>query len=57
VVAPRRGRPAVEIKTPAPAPGPVAEADIDWIARRCVGRRPDKDAGELVSEMRDENER
>ena len=64
VVITRRGRPVVELKAVRPAtepapqsPHPMTEADIEWLRARRVGRlSPDKDAAELVREMRDEGE-
>ena len=48
IVITRRGQP----------PRPIAEADIEWLRARRVGRTmPKTDAGTLVSEMRDEGER
>jgi hypothetical protein len=39
-------------------PRPIAEADIEWLRARRVGRTlPKTDAGTLVSEMRDEGEK
>ena len=36
-------------------PGPITQADIEWLRARRVGRTPAKtDAGTLVSQMRDE---
>jgi prevent-host-death family protein len=57
VVITRRGAPVVELKPVRPAPGPITEADIEWLRARLVGRTPAKtDAGALVREMRDEGE-
>ena len=54
----RHGRPVVELRPIAPEPGPVRPEDIDWLAARVVGIGPvpTRDAGRLVSEMRDEDE-
>jgi antitoxin (DNA-binding transcriptional repressor) of toxin-antitoxin stability system len=58
VVITRRGQPVVELKPVRPVPRPIAEADIEWLRARRVGRTmPETDAGTLVSEMRDEAER
>lgn len=55
VVITRHGHPLVglnPIQAPARA---ITTADLDWIASRRVGaRRPRKNAGALVSKMRDE---
>jgi prevent-host-death family protein len=64
VVITRRGQPVVELKAvrPATEPAPqsprrITEADVEWLRARRVGRlSPDKDAAELVREMRDEGE-
>ncbi|HUJ47189.1 MAG TPA: type II toxin-antitoxin system prevent-host-death family antitoxin [Rhizomicrobium sp.] len=52
----RHGRPVVRF-TPISAPaGRMTDADLDWIAKRRVGRgRPKENAGEFVSRMRDED--
>ena len=52
-------RPAVvELKPVRPVPRPIAEADIEWLRARRVGKTmPQTDVGTLVSEMRDEGER
>jgi prevent-host-death family protein len=58
IVITRRGQPVVELKPVRPVPRPIAEADIEWLRARRVGRAiPKTDAGTLVSEMRDEAER
>jgi prevent-host-death family protein len=58
VVITRHGHPVVELK-PIPEPArAVSGADLDWLARRRIGRlSATKDAGKLVSAMRDEDER
>jgi prevent-host-death family protein len=57
VVITRRGQPVVELKAVRPVPQPITKADIEWLRARRVGRlSPDKDAAELVREMRDEGE-
>jgi hypothetical protein len=51
-------RPVVELEAIPRHAKPVAPADLDWLAARCVGRKlPDEDAGTFVSRMRDEDER
>jgi prevent-host-death family protein len=58
IVITRRGQPVVKLKPVRPVPRPIAEADIEWLRARRVGRTmPKADAGTLVSEMRDEGER
>jgi prevent-host-death family protein len=58
IVITRRGQPVVELKPVRPVPRPIAEADIEWLRARRVGRTmPKTDAGTLVSEMRDEGEK
>lgn len=53
----RNGRPLVDLRPVEPAPGPVRPEDLDWLAARLVGRGTARqDAGQLVSEMRDEGE-
>ena len=53
----RDGRPVVELRPVEAEPGPVRTEDIDWLAARVVGRAPARqDAGQLLSEMRDEGE-
>ena len=58
VVITRHGRPVVELK-PIPEPArAVSPADLDWLAAHRIGRVSATDnAGTLVSEMRDEEER
>jgi antitoxin (DNA-binding transcriptional repressor) of toxin-antitoxin stability system len=53
----RHGKPVVEFK-PVPAPvGPVADADLQWLAanRLRPKSRPAEDAGALLSRIRDED--
>jgi len=64
VVITRRGQPVVELRAVRAAtepvqqsPRPMTAADFEWLRARRVGRlSPDKDAAELVREMRDEGE-
>lgn len=59
VVITRDGRPVAKLKPVQPAAPTgrrVTEADLDWLAARRVGSiMPEMDAGELVSQMRDED--
>lgn len=59
IVITREGRPAVELKpVVAKAGRPMTALDLDWLRERRVGgRRPEMDAGTLVSLLRDEGER
>ncbi len=55
VVITRHGRPLVELHPVQPVPRPVTDADLDWLAKRRMGRvNPSCDAAELVRQMRDE---
>jgi antitoxin (DNA-binding transcriptional repressor) of toxin-antitoxin stability system len=58
IVITRHGRPVVELKAiPEPA-RPVSAADLDWLAaRRVKVRGMKKSAAELVTAMRDEENR
>jgi prevent-host-death family protein len=58
VIITRHGNPVAELKPIARALQPLTAADIDWLDDRRVGgkRRPLKDAGRFVSEMRDEDD-
>jgi prevent-host-death family protein len=58
VVITRHGHPVVELK-PIPEPArAISGADLDWLAKHRIGRLSEaKDAGNLVSVMRDEDER
>lgn len=56
VVITRHGRAVVRLTPVQSGPRPMTDADLDWIAKRRVGRgRPKENAGELVSRMRDED--
>ncbi len=58
VVITRHGHPVVELRPITPPGRPVSDEDLDWIAKRRVGRpMPDMDAGTLVSKLRDEWDR
>jgi prevent-host-death family protein len=58
VVITRHGHPVVELKPIAKTAGPVSEADLDWLEKHRIARRSaTQDAGKLVSEMRDEDQR
>lgn len=58
VVITRHGRPVVAL-TAVPAPvRPITAADLDWLAERRGGRPvADRDAGALLSSMRDDEDR
>lgn len=54
----RHGQPVVEMRAAAGAgkPGPITDADVDWLVKRRVGRKPAKiDAATMLSKMRDED--
>ncbi len=57
VVITKHGRPIVELKPIVNKlpPGPMTEADFEWLAKRRVGRKTGLNAAELVSKMRDED--
>lgn len=59
VVITRHGNPVVELKPVAKSPRRrITDADIDWLDQHRVGRKmPKLDAGRLVSQMRDEDEK
>lgn len=58
VVITRHGQPVVELKPIAKPARPVSGADLDWLAKRRIARRSTtQDAGKLVSDMRDEDQR
>jgi prevent-host-death family protein len=58
VVITRRGQPVVELKPVSPVPGPMTDADIEWLRTRRVGKTmPKTNAGVLLGEMRDEGEK
>jgi prevent-host-death family protein len=58
VVITRHGCPVVELKPVQPPARAVSGADLDWLAARRVGATPPRrDAGRLVSGMRDEDDR
>jgi antitoxin (DNA-binding transcriptional repressor) of toxin-antitoxin stability system len=58
VVITRHGKPVAELRAiPAPA-RPVTREDLQWLtARRVVRRKPTQDAGALVSQLRDQEQR
>lgn len=58
VVITRHGKPVIELTPVAKAPQKLTAADIDWLDSRRVGnsRKPHKDAGKIVSDMRDEDD-
>lgn len=56
VVITRHGHPVAKIVGIKHAARVVTDADLDWIAKRRVGRgTPKEDAGTFVSRMRDED--
>lgn len=58
IVITRRGEPVVELKPVRSAPRPITDPDIEWLRANLVGRKmPEIDAGQLVSDMRDEGEK
>jgi prevent-host-death family protein len=57
IVITRRGRPVVTLKPVRPQARPITPADLDWLAQRRIPRLSDEDAGKLVSQMRDDEER
>jgi prevent-host-death family protein len=58
VVITRHGRPVVELRAVAGPTRQLSRDDLDWLAARRVGTaRPKSDAGTLVSNIRDEDER
>jgi prevent-host-death family protein len=58
IVITRRGEPVVELRPVRSPPRPISAADIEWLHANLVGRKmPETDAGQLVSDMRDEGER
>jgi len=58
VVITRHGRPVVELKRIPEPTSAVSAADLDWLAAHRIGRLPATgDAGTLVSDMRDEEDR
>ena len=57
VVITRHGRPVVELRPVQAPPRPVSASDLDRLAAHRVGTEPvTPDAGELVSQMRDEDD-
>ncbi|HEV8680470.1 MAG TPA: type II toxin-antitoxin system Phd/YefM family antitoxin [Stellaceae bacterium] len=58
IVITRRGQPVAELRPVFPVaatPRRVADADLEWLRARRVGRKMAKtDAGTLLSQMRDE---
>ena len=57
VVITRHGTPVVELAVVGEHGRPMTAEDIDWLRRRRVGRRrAGVDAGQLLSDMRDEDD-
>ncbi len=58
VIITRQGRPVVELRPLGQQARPVSIADLDWLAaRRVATNRPSGNAGELVTRMRDIDQR
>jgi antitoxin (DNA-binding transcriptional repressor) of toxin-antitoxin stability system len=59
VVITRHGHPVVEMRATKPKKRPVTQADLDWLKanRPPVRLSPTMNAGELISTMRDEEQR
>jgi antitoxin (DNA-binding transcriptional repressor) of toxin-antitoxin stability system len=58
VVITRHGRPVVSLKAIPEPVRPVSPADLDWLAKRRIGRaRAAENAGLLLTKLRDEQER
>jgi prevent-host-death family protein len=57
VVITRHGRPVAELKPVRPHVRPITPEDLDWLASHRVDVNSGVDAGTLVSQMRDEDER
>jgi prevent-host-death family protein len=58
VVVTRHGHPVVELRPIAKATQAVSVADLEWLKLHRIGAAvPSTDAGKLVSEMRDEDNR
>jgi prevent-host-death family protein len=56
IVITRHGHPVVSLKPVAPPARRMSPADLDWLkAHRVKPRRPLKDAGALLSQMREED--
>ena len=52
----RHGRPVIRFTPVSEPAGRMTDADLDWIAKRRVGRnKPKESAGKLLSRMRDED--
>jgi prevent-host-death family protein len=57
IVITRHGHPVVELKAVQPAGRRVTRKDLDWLASQRVDMNSSVDAGTLVSQMRDEEQR
>jgi prevent-host-death family protein len=58
IVITRHGRPVVELRPVSPPPRNVTDLDLDWLDEHRVGEpRAPTDAGQLLSTMRDDDER
>jgi prevent-host-death family protein len=57
IVITRHGHPVVVLRPVANPARPVTAADLDWLAEHRIGQRvPSEDAGELLTNLRDEEE-
>lgn len=56
VVITRHGTPVVELTTVGDRGRPMTPDDLEWLRRRRVGRRVDANAGQFLSDMRDEDD-
>jgi antitoxin (DNA-binding transcriptional repressor) of toxin-antitoxin stability system len=58
VIITRHGQPAVELRAIPPKPRRMTDADLEWLrARRVTPSSATEDAGQIVSKMRDEEQR
>jgi len=57
VVITRHGHPVVELKAIRPPVRPLTQDDLAWLAAHRVQSSATTDAGKLVSQIRDEDER
>lgn len=58
VIITRHGQPVVELRPIPPKPRRMTEADLEWLRARRIPRLSEtEDAGQVVSRMRDEEQR